>query len=148
MTVQHFDSESMRRRFGYLVGIVSRKYTDVVAGFLKPLGISPRQYALMGAVYGSELSQARLTTKLRVNKNVLVSLINELEHKKLCHRKLNPNNRREHFVVLTKTGEELVRKADQIVKKSQRGFLSPLSDDEQVQLCSMLNRLIKEELDM
>lgn len=102
----------------------------------------------MGAVNGSSLSQARLTRKLRVNKNVLVMLINELEKKNLCRRELNPNNRREHFVVLTKAGHDLLSKADKLVKKAQHGFLARLSEQEQVQLCHMLNRLIEEELEL
>jgi DNA-binding MarR family transcriptional regulator len=142
-----FEAITMRERFDFLVSVVSRKSARVAAYHLDQLGITPRHYAVMAIIDGQRMSQISITGRLGLNKNVMVNLIDDLETKFLCRRVQNPANRREYHIQLTERGREFLREADQLVVRAQKEFLQPLSMSERTQLCTLLGKLMKDELD-
>ena len=142
-----FEAITMRERFDFLVNVVARKSARVAAYHLDQLGINPRHYAVMGIIDGRRMSQISLTGRLGLNKNVMVNLIDDLETKDLCRRVQNKANRREHHIHLTDKGREFLRQADQLVVRSQKEFLQPLTPDERKTIMALLAKLMKDELD-
>lgn len=142
-----FEAISMRERFDFLVNVVARKSMRVAAYHLQQLEITPRHYAVMGIIDGRRMSQISITGRMGLNKNVMVNLIDDLETKFLCRRVQNPANRREHHIQLTERGREFLRQADQLIVRAQKEFLQPLSPSEKTQLCMLLGKLMKDELD-
>jgi len=142
-----FEAITMRERFDFLVNVVARKSARVAAYHLQQLDITPRHYAVMGIIDGRRMSQISLTGRLGLNKNVMVNLIDDLETKFLCRRVQNPTNRREHHIQLTDRGREFLRQADQLIVRSQKEFLQPLSAIERKNVCELLAKLMKDELD-
>jgi DNA-binding MarR family transcriptional regulator len=80
---------------------------------LEPFGLEPRAYAVMKALSEHDgRSQRELSTQLGIHRNVMVTVVDKLEHEGLVKRMPHPADRRAFAVTLTDKARDLLPKLD------------------------------------
>lgn len=113
--------------FGYYVhriATISDKKGDKL--FRDELGISLRQFLLLRLIEAGERtvpSQQAIADRLGIAKSAVSRHIDIASKSGWLTVKTAENSRRQHMVTLTKTGRQLLKKAEKLVQKSeQAGF--------------------------
>src|SRR3954464_13480256 len=96
---------------------------------LEPLGLEPRQFALLRHVAGSEgQTQQALGDALGIPKSRMVALVDDLEERGLVERRLRPDDRRARALYVTPEGARCLDEAIEIAAAHEafvRERLSP-----------------------
>lgn len=80
---------------------------------LEPFGVDPRSYAVLKALSEDDgRSQRQLSTQLGIHRNVMVTVVDKLEHQGLVTRMPHPGDRRAFAVTLTDKARELLPRLD------------------------------------
>ncbi|WP_431970587.1 MarR family winged helix-turn-helix transcriptional regulator [Nocardia sp. bgisy134] len=92
--------------------------------------ITPTQFAILNAVYvEGPLTQHEISVRIRTDASTMTQSASALERKKLVERSVNPADKRERRIALTRTGRreyaQLLPKADEV----QRILFSALHPD-------------------
>jgi DNA-binding MarR family transcriptional regulator len=113
---------------------------------LAPIGIDPRQFALLRYVAADEgQSQQALGAALQVPPSAMVALIDEMEARGLVERRRNPHDRRAHALHLTAKGRRLFDKANGIATDYEARLCGSLSAAERQRLLELLQRIAADE---
>ena len=75
---------------------------------------------------------------MRVDKNIVVSMIDNLEEKGMVKRVKNQKNRKENLICLTPNGQKIAQKLHEKMQKRQREILGFLSDEDFTKLHNIL----------
>jgi DNA-binding MarR family transcriptional regulator len=114
---------------------------------LEPLGLEPRQFALLRHVAGAEgQTQQALGDALGIPKSRMVALIDDLEQRGLVERRLRPDDRRARALHVTDAGSACLDKALRVADDHEAYVRERLSGAEHRQLVAMLQRLADEDL--
>jgi DNA-binding MarR family transcriptional regulator len=110
-----------------LVGyVVRRAQLWMVQDFrraLKGLGITPAQFSVLRVVAANPgISQVRVAEALAIERARLVQMIDSLEAAGHVERTRSPTDRRSHALRLTKTGAELLTRAQGPLEAHQRNM--------------------------
>jgi DNA-binding MarR family transcriptional regulator len=90
---------------GLLLGLLGQEAMHRLRAAHAAVGVSPRQFHLLGLLADEgAMTQTELGRALRVDKSVIVSLLNPLEHDGLITRERDADDRRRHRVSLTAAG--------------------------------------------
>jgi DNA-binding MarR family transcriptional regulator len=117
---------------------LARQFREVLA----PLGLEPREFALLWRVAGSEgVSQQAIAEGMRVAPSRIVAFVDSLEERGLLERRPNPNDRRARALYLTDTGRELLGRALAVAVEQERRVTGDLSGDERQLLLDLLARI-------
>jgi DNA-binding MarR family transcriptional regulator len=117
---------------------VQEQLTDLLA----PLGIQPRHFGLLTLLKGQDgLSQHQLADPLAVHRNVMVSLIDELEARGLVERRRHPTDRRAHAVHLLPAGRKLHAQAEALVTGFEAKLLGCLSPEQAATFVALQRRV-------
>ncbi|PZS29756.1 MAG: MarR family transcriptional regulator [Pseudonocardiales bacterium] len=117
----------------------ARRFTEL----LVPLEVHPRQYGMLRRLAASDgQSQQQLAAAMGIHRNVMVSLVDELERRGLVRRGRHPTDRRAHAVLLTSAGRRLLVRAEQIASEHNAELLDPLDSADQDTLASLLQRIV------
>jgi DNA-binding MarR family transcriptional regulator len=113
-----------------------------LAAELKPLHIEPRQFGLLRALAMSDgQSQRAIGDSLNLHPNRMVSMVDELERRRLVRRRPHPVDRRARVVTLTPSGQRLLEKAFHVAFGIEDELCGDLKTDERRQLMELLARL-------
>jgi DNA-binding MarR family transcriptional regulator len=114
---------------------------------LAPLGLEPRQFALLRHVSAAEgQTQQALGDALGIPKSRMVALIDDLEERGLVERRLRPDDRRARALHVTEAGAECLGQAMQIAAEHEAQLRARLSPAEHRQLVGVLQRLADHEM--
>ena len=120
---------------GFAIG---RAFHDLLA----PLGLEPREFALLRAVGSAEgQSQQALAERLGIPASRMVAHIDALQARGLLDRRPNPEDRRAHAVHLTDAGRELMARGLEVAAGHERALCADLSAAERQQLLDLLGRV-------
>ena len=127
---------------GFLVSqlgfAISRRFGKV----LEPLGLEPRQFALLRYVAAAEgHSQQELGAVLQVPASRMVALLDEMEERGLLERRPHPTDRRAKALYLTPGGRTTLTQAMEAAAAFEGEVTAGLSADERQKLVSLLQRL-------
>jgi DNA-binding MarR family transcriptional regulator len=115
---------------------------------LEPLELEPSEFAVLRAVgFNEGQSQQALAAQLRISPSRMVSIVDELESRKLLERRPNPTDRRARSLHLTKAGQKLLERGFAIARAFEERASGGLSDAERDQLVDLLDR-ISESLEL
>jgi DNA-binding MarR family transcriptional regulator len=107
--------------------ILSKLYYGVVSKSLEELDIERYFSVLYFLKDNNGCSQQCICNNLAIDKTAMVKVIDYLIKADYIKRKVNPNDRREHFILLTKKGEqrtnEVVKSFDALDEKMFSGIL-------------------------
>jgi DNA-binding MarR family transcriptional regulator len=134
----------------YLLSKVGFEASQRFRSMLEPLGLEPRQFALLRHVAGSEgQTQQALGDALGIPKSRMVALVDDLEARGLVERRLRPDDRRARALHVTTEGARCLAEALEVAKAHEAYVRERLSPAEHLQLVQMLQRLtITEDLEV
>jgi DNA-binding MarR family transcriptional regulator len=113
---------------------------------LAPLGLEPRQFALLRHVAHAEgQTQQALGDALGIPKSRMVALIDDLEERGLVERRLRPDDRRARALHVTPEGARCLGRAMEVVDEHECYFRERLSAAEHRLLVRILQRLTAEQ---
>jgi DNA-binding MarR family transcriptional regulator len=126
----------------YLLSKVGFEASQRFRSMLEPLGLEPRQFALLRVVSGSEgQTQQALGDALGIPKSRMVALIDDLEERGLVERRLRPDDRRARALHVTSDGARCLGEAMEVAEAHEAFVRERLSSAEHRQLVQMLQRL-------
>lgn len=120
----------------------------VAAGFrqkLAPLGLEPRDFALLRAVGAVEgQSQHAIAERLRIPASRMVAFIDALQARGLLERRQHPTDRRARALHLTAAGSELLGEAFAVAASFERDLCEGLAEGERDRLLELLGHVADE----
>jgi DNA-binding MarR family transcriptional regulator len=130
---------------GHLLNKVAHEVGQQVDASLAPLGIRVKHYIILLLLtqVDSALPQKEIGCRLRIDRNTMVSLIDDLEALELVTRSRDPNDRRSYAISITEKGRELAPQAGRAVAEADARFVEALSSDELEQLARLLSKLLR-----
>ena len=109
---------------------------------LEPLDVSARQFGLLHTLAGTDgQSQQQLSAALRIHRNVMVGMVDELERSELVERRRHPSDRRAYAVHLTDTARKLLPRVETILDGCDDELLGLLDPGERRTLVRLLQRV-------
>ncbi|QGZ42446.1 DNA-binding MarR family transcriptional regulator [Pseudoduganella flava] len=107
--------------------------------------LTPVQYALLRTLAARPgIDQVTLAGLVAIDTSTGASVCARLEEKGLLERKVIPHNRRQRALTITPAGSQLLKHLDPAVHRLRERLLAPLTDDEQRQFMTLLNKLVLE----
>jgi DNA-binding MarR family transcriptional regulator len=119
-----------------------------VRGAFEPLDVSARGYHVLAAALDGEgqLTQIELAQLLGLDKTTMVVTIDELEEAGLAVRRPSKKDRRARVLEVTKAGERMVRKGDEVIEAIQADVLATLPAADRKVFLEALGTLVKDRL--
>lgn len=110
---------------------------------LAPLKIATRHYVAMAVLASSDDSatQSTLIKCMGLSPNIVLAMIDYLDHLGYTRRVQNPRNRRENIVVLSKKGRNTYDQAVRLLRQAEQELLVSLSGEELKQCRDITKRL-------
>lgn len=113
---------------------------------LAHLNLTPAHAGILRIVASAPaISQRSLAAAVGTLPSRLVSLVDELESKGLLERRSNEGDRRSYALHLTEAGYETLASISRIAREHQHVLLASLTEDEQQQLRSLLQRVADQQ---
>jgi DNA-binding MarR family transcriptional regulator len=126
----------------YLLSKVGFEASQRFRSLLEPLGLEPRQFALLRHVSTSEgQTQQALGDALGIPKSRMVALVDDLEERGLVERRLRPDDRRARALHVTPEGARCLSEAMEVAIAHEGFVRERLSPAEHRQLVALLQRL-------
>lgn len=111
---------------------------------IRTYNLNYQQAGILWRCYQEPCCQVRLCRLVKVDKNYVRFLIDDLEQKGLVYRFKNPKNRKENLICLTQRGAEVCQETFALMLKTQEDLLqSVLSQDQIKTLHSLLLRVFE-----
>jgi MarR family transcriptional regulator for hemolysin len=117
-----------------------------LAGAFEPLGITPRDHAVLSAAMNGEHTQKQLAELVGLDKTTMVVTLDELEASGLARRVASPTDRRARVVEVTKAGATKVAEANEIAMEVQADVLNTLYPTDGKAFVASLCQLVKNRL--
>ncbi len=138
--------EPLSSDLAWLLTRASHVLTTELTAAMEDLGLSPRaRCVLVGAMQG-ELTQIELARTIGVDKTTMVVTLDELERQGLAERRPSSKDRRARVVAVTKAGERVVRKAEEVAARVQEDVLAALPPEQRAALVAGLVTLVSGRL--
>jgi DNA-binding MarR family transcriptional regulator len=127
---------------GYLLNQAALHIRTMSVVALGPLGLTPPQLRALDMIAAEQpLSQTRLGELVHMDRSTIVHVVDHFEALGVASREADPTDRRSHAVMLTKQGERILAKAQELAREAENEFLSPLSRSEREALRDLLHKL-------
>ncbi len=130
--------------FSYRIAQLHRIITLRLGEALAPLGIGRSQYPFLAELFlgGDGRSQETLAGALHLDKGATARALASLEADGLVRRVVNPDDRRERFVVLTARGEALRKPLIDRLRRATEVIAADFSDEERHLTLGFLDRML------
>jgi DNA-binding MarR family transcriptional regulator len=130
------------RSVGFTISSLGYATASRFVQTLAPLGLEPKEFALMRAVSVAEgQTQQAIGAGLRVPASRMVAFVDALEERGLLERRHNPRDRRARELHLTPKGTELLADAFQRAAALERELCAGMGDEERDVLLDLLQRV-------
>lgn len=132
---------------GYTGHLLRRVYVraNVIARSVMPAGSHPRDFAILAALADRDAySQQGLAEKLRVNRSIMVKVIDKLEAAGYVERRRNPDDRRSYTLAVTSDGRRAMARMAPAVRRGDVRLTEALRSDERKRLIALLRKLVPE----
>lgn len=120
----------LQHSLGFLATQLATTLYNDFMNVVEEYNVSVRQCGILFVSLQSQYSQAKLAKIMRVDKNIVVNMIDDLEEKKLLKRVKNPKNRKENLIYLTPHGRKIAHELYEKAKLQQKKILDFLSDED------------------
>ncbi|WP_131097397.1 MarR family winged helix-turn-helix transcriptional regulator [Streptomonospora litoralis] len=109
------------------------------------LELTPRQFNVLATAASLDSpSQRELSRRLGIDPNVMVGVVDDLEHRGLAERLRNPDDRRRYIVAPTERGREVLREGAEAVEATEARLFTGLDEQERAMLHGVAGRLLQE----
>jgi len=135
-------AERAPRSVGFLISqlgfLSSKRFMEALA----PVGIDPREFALLRFVAASEgRSQQALAERLAIPPSRMVALVDHLEEAGLLERRPDPEDRRVRGLHLTRKGRGALERAGKIAIDYETELCAGINREERELLIDLLQKL-------
>ena len=136
------EADSAPRSVGFLLSqlgfLTSKRFVEALA----PLGIHPREWALLRFVAAAEgQSQQAIGERIGLPPSRMVALVDGLEASGLIERRPDPDDRRVRALHLTPKGRRTLERAFEAALETETELCEPLSEKERDRLIDLLQKL-------
>jgi DNA-binding MarR family transcriptional regulator len=130
------------RSVGFTISTTGYALAKRFHELLAPLGLLPREFALLRNVATSEgVTQQAIGERMGVAPSRMVAFVDALEERGLLERRQNPDDRRARALYLTPEGRALLERAFAVAVQHEQRLTSELSSEEREQLLDLLARV-------
>jgi DNA-binding MarR family transcriptional regulator len=127
---------------GYLLRL-AHDYVHAVADKAIPGGPHPRVFGLLTALLeAGPLSQQQLAEKMRVNRSLVVGIVDDLERRGWVERRRDPSDRRSYQLHVTDAGRRAREEMAPHVVRANQQIAVRLDGDERTRLHALLRGFI------
>lgn len=115
---------------------------DRIGRLLRPLDVSAAGGLVLGILHDhGQMSPSELGERLIVTRATVTGVVDSLERRGFVHRSPNPVDRRGLLVEITPEGLAVVSELRTLVHRSEKAWLSALTDDELRGYIELLHRI-------
>ncbi len=112
------------------------------SGAMGEIQVTPGQFGVLTLIASNKgMSQSAVARSLGVERSTMVAVIDGLENRGLVIRKPSPTDRRSNALVLSNEGQRIYERGLELAKESDKVTTSGLSEEESVQLITLLRKL-------
>jgi DNA-binding MarR family transcriptional regulator len=130
----------------FLLAQVGGHASAMFAERLAALGLTPPQAGILRAIDASAgASQQALCGSLGVAASRLVTLVDDLERRKLVERRDDPGDRRVYALHLTDHGREALTAIGRVAREHQEALCAALTPEERDLLAGLLRRIADQQ---
>lgn len=127
---------------GFIIGLTSAKMKNNLGKALKPYNITQEQWTLLIRLWVQDgIPQKELSERCFKDQSTTTRILDKLEVRGLIRRQADSTDRRVFLIYLTREGQEIRGLLIPIARQALAQALFGLSEQEQVQLKSLLNRI-------
>ncbi|MEO1770180.1 MarR family winged helix-turn-helix transcriptional regulator [Candidatus Enterococcus ferrettii] len=131
---------------GYLLMNISKQLKYDLNQALIKNGVTVQQWAVIQQIHQrKESTVAELSFRLGMDKPTVSGIVKRLENKQLLKKRPNPSDQRSSLLLLTESGEAILKKCQKISEQILENSLSILSYEEQQTLNSLLTKVNQEK---
>ena len=94
---------------------------------------------------GEGMHQREIAEVLMINPSSLSEAIDKLEADRYLERNVDPDDRRATLITLTEKGRARAYEVEDERAETLKSFFAPLTEDEKVQLCELISKLLEAE---
>lgn len=123
----------------YTQNILGESFNEI----LKPFDLSPEQFNVLRILRGAKGKPANMCMiqeRMIAKTSNTTRLVDKLLLKDLVTREVCPDNRRKMEVTITEKGLDVLKSLDPIVNSHEENYAGNLSESEQEQLVSLLEK--------
>lgn len=129
-------------RVAFLLTQLGTRMHDRFAERLRPFGLHPRHYGMLGHLAAADgSSQQALADALGVHRSAMVALVDDLEERGLAERRRDPADRRAYTLHLTAEGRSRLAELHAIAEEEEEVLLAPLDPAARRELVARLQGL-------
>ena len=130
---------------GKKFGILSRSYFALLSGKLEHLGIkkSFSVLVLIDKMGEDQCSQKFIADTLRIDKTMMVGVLDELAEAGFIKRIQNPTDRRQHWIQLTDKGKKQMPEIKRTIKQLNESVLEGLTASDVTKFYKQLGTIYK-----
>jgi DNA-binding MarR family transcriptional regulator len=127
---------------GYLLRVAHDRVHAVAVDAI-PGGPHPRVFGLLTALLeAGPFSQQMLAEKMRVNRSLVVGIVDDLERRGWVERRRDPADRRSYQLHVTEEGRRARDEMAPFVRRANERVVEPLDADERTRLNALLRKFI------
>ncbi|MGW5435507.1 MarR family winged helix-turn-helix transcriptional regulator [Nocardia asteroides] len=135
------DAAPLSAHPAFLLGQLGFHTAYRFADLLAPLGIKPRHFGMLKLLSQHDgRTQQELGEALDIHRNVMVSLVDDLESRGLVERRRHPTDRRAHALYLLPAAHALLAQAESAVETLDADLLAALTPDDRATFLDLLQR--------
>jgi DNA-binding MarR family transcriptional regulator len=136
---------NIEESLGFKLAKASQRMFELFADRLNQAGITSKQNGTMLLINEHQnITQKEVAILQRVDQTTMGQIVDQLEEKNLVMRIKHPSDRRAYCLVLTDTGNELIKSLWTDMKYCETIFLQKLNTDEIQQLFRLLDIIERE----
>ena len=135
-----------RSSAAFLIAQVGAHAASRFAERLAKLKLAPRHAGILRILSSTPaITQQTLATTLGMVPSRLVALVDDMEARGLIERRENPDDRRRYCLHVTEKGRSTLETIGRISREHSQSLLAAISEDEQRQLATLLQRIADEQ---
>ena len=135
------DPTAYGNSLAFLLSQIGARSGELFAQRLAPIGISPREFAVLIHVASRARTQQELADLLGIHRNNMVSLIDAMEASGWVRRHRSETDRRAFEIRPTQAGHEVVTAVNAQVSTLDVALAESLSERERAELAGLLARI-------